>query len=364
MKFLILFAVICLIAAVLIFYRKIKKSRFPWFEFYSRGKKEGFSFREIGFLKKFAILNKLEKPQSIYWSTKQLDRCLAPAINTINKKEAMSDDDKLRIVDKFLELRKKAEFNLPKYTKRIWDTKPIMRRQKLIIREKELGTFASWVVDNNIRQLVITQPTGHKGWQTLNWQARDIGVYFRRKDDAGYFFKTRVAKHITKEEYPLLYISHNKELKRHQKRKDVRIDTNIRSLFQPISYESRNESVFLPAKDKKYTGRIIDISGGGCCMIAGSRLKKNIRLKIDFFLTEDKNAVIIGTILGSSKTDHENVKKYHILFLNIDQMTKHNILFFVYNIFGERDIQQNTIQNARPSVVVIPEKTMPSEVTG
>jgi c-di-GMP-binding flagellar brake protein YcgR len=275
----------------------------------------------------------------------------------------MSDDDKLRIVDKFLELRKKAEFNLPKYTKRIRDTRPIMRRQKFIIREKELGTFASWVVENNNKYLVITQPAGQKGWETLKWQPREIGVYFRRKDDAGYFFKTRVVKHITKEEYPLLYINHNKELIRHQKRKDVRIDTNIRSSFQPISYKSQNDNS-APVGNKKYTGRIIDISGGGCCLIAGSKLKKNDRLKIDFFLTDDKDAALIGTILGSSKTDHENVKKYHIFFLKIDLQTRHDILFFVYNIFGERNVQNNTIQNTRPKAVVSSDEAIPSEVAG
>ncbi len=364
MRLLILFAVICIIAAVLIFNKKIKKTGFPWYEFYSRGKKEGFSFKKIGMLKKFAVMNKLEKPQSIYWSTKQLDRCLAPAIQSINKKEDMSGDDKLKIVDKLLELRKKAEFNLPKYEKRIRDTRPIIRRQKLIIRDKELGTFVSWVVENNNKFLVITQPTGQKDSETLNWQPREIGVYFRRKDDAGYFFKTRVVKHLTKEEYPLLYINHNKELIRHQKRKDVRIDTNIRSSFQPFSYKSKKDNNTVPVRNKKYIGRIVDISGGGCCMIAGSKLKKNVRLKIDFFLTDNKNAAIIGTILGSSKTDNENVKKYHILFLKIDLQTKHNILFFVYNIFGERDVQKNTIQNTRVGAVVRPEKAIPSKVTG
>jgi c-di-GMP-binding flagellar brake protein YcgR len=361
---LIIIAVVCIVVIVLILNKKLRKNSFPWYQFYSRGKKEGFSFKEIGLLRKAAVLNKLEKPQSIYWSTKQLDRCLRAVIQSINKNEHMSDEDKLKVVDKLLELRKKAEFNLPKYNKRIRDTRPIMRRQKLIIRDKEYGTFISWVVENNNRYLVITQPAGHKGWESLSWKPREIGVYFNRKDDAGYFFRTKVVKHITKEEYPLLYVNHNRELKRYQKRRDIRINTNIRSLFQPISYNSIQGDSIAQTRVKKYSGRIIDISGGGCCMIAGSKLKKNDRLKIDFFLSDNKNAALIGTILGTTKTDYENVKKYHILFLKIDLQTRHNILFFVYNIFGERDDQKNAIQDKRKRIAVKPERAIPHEVTG
>jgi hypothetical protein len=143
------------------------KGKFPYFEFYSRGRKEGFGLKEIGFLKRIAIQNKLEKPQSIYWSTRQLDRCLRPAIQKINADENMSAAAKLAIINKLLELRRKAEFNLPKYHKRIRDTSALLPRQKLIIKDASYGSFVSWIIENNRRYLVVSQPSGQKASEGL-----------------------------------------------------------------------------------------------------------------------------------------------------------------------------------------------------
>ncbi len=346
--FYLLIVVIFIIFIVLRYGRKGR--RFPWYEFYSRGKREGFTFREIRFLKKIAIQNKLEKPQSIFWSTKQLDRCLRPAIRRIEADENMSEAEKLAMITKLLELRKKAEFNLPKYKKRIRDTHALMPRQKLVIRDKEYGTYLSWVIEINRRYLVISQPMGHPGWKSLNWKGHKINVYFWRVDDAGYSFESKVLEQISHEEYPLLYISHSTKLERTQKRKSVRVETNIRVKFYPVSY-SNVDGVSKPYISKRgHTGKIIDLSESGCCMIAGRGMKKNDRLKLDFFITEEKRIIALGIIVGVSKTSDERVKKYHIMFIRISPIARNNILLYVYNIFGEReDLEKKKRPTIRPS---------------
>lgn len=312
------------------------KNRFPWYEFYSKGKKEGFTFNEISFLRKISVQNKLEKPQSIFWSTRQLDRCLKPAIQKINVDDDMDPDDKLSRITKLLSLRTKAEFSLPKYQKRIRDTTALLPKQKLIIREKEYGAFFSWVIEINRKNLVVTQPAGQKGWETLNWVSKKIDVYFWRKDDAGYEIETKVQDQITHEEYPLLYLAHSSHLKRVQKRKSIRIETYIPTQFNTIVYSTVDgvNKAFL--SKRFHTGRIIDLSEGGCCMLAGSLLKKNDKIKLDFLLTEEKRIVAIGIIVNVLKTGDERVKKYNVMFVKIDRMARNNILLYVYNIFGER----------------------------
>jgi len=310
--------------------------RFPWYEFYSRGRREGFTFKEIGFLRRIAVQYKLEKPQSIFWSTKQLDRCLRPAIQQIDKDEEMDENDKVAMISKLLELRTKAEFSLPKYKKRIRESKSILPRQKLIIRDKNYGTFLSWVIEINPKYLVVSKPSGQKGWEGLKWKGRKIGVYFWRQDDAGYFFKTKVLEEITHEEYPLLYIDHSSNLQRLQKRKSIRVETSIRFRFFPLIKSPQEGVKKLFVSRKGYTGKIIDLSETGCCMIAGKGLKKNERVKLDFFLTEEKQVIALGIIVNVSRTGDDRVKKYHIMFLRINPVTRNNILLYVYNIFGER----------------------------
>lgn len=336
MKFIIIAVVVFIGIIILAIRFGGKNRRFPWFEFYSRGRKEGFSFKEIGFLRKISVQNRLKKPQSIFWSTRQLDRCLRPAIQKINADEDMSAAYKISMTSKLLELRKKAEFNLPKYQKRIRDTNALLPRQKLVVRDKTYGTFVSFVIENNRRYLVISQPQGQKAAQNLNWTGRKIDVYFWRQDDAGYEFDTKVQEQIVHEEYPLLYLHHSTKLARKQKRDSVRIEAAIRARFYPVVKRNIEGTVKAGFASKGHVARIVDLSETGCAMIAGRGMKKNDRIKLDFFLTDDKRIVLLGIIVNMSKTGDERVERYHIMFVKIGPQSKNNILLYVYNIFGER----------------------------
>ena len=327
------------------------KKKFPFFEFYSRGRKEGFSYKEIGFLKQIAIQNKLEKPQAIFWSTRQLDRCLRPAIQNINANEHMTPDQKLQIINKLLELRKKAEFNLPKYHKRIRDTSALLPRQKLIIREQKYGTFVSWVIENNRRYLVVTQPSGQKEAEALDWTGKKVNVYFWRHEDAGYEFESKVQEQIPHEEYPLIYIQHSQKLERKQKRKSVRIETRLNAKFYPVIIAAGEGTQRAVISEQGHAGKIVDLSESGCAMLAGRGLKKNTRMKVDFLLTDTKRIVALGIVVNISKTGDDRVQRYHIMFTKIGPQSRNNILLYVYNIFGEReeeDDQRRTRLSSQP----------------
>ncbi|UCB45923.1 MAG: PilZ domain-containing protein [Spirochaetota bacterium] len=337
MRIILIVVAVIVVIGIVVWRFRGGKNRFPWYEFFSRGRKEGFSLREIRFLKKIAIENKLEKPQSIYWSTRQLDRCLRPALRKINADVNLSQEEKLTWTEKLLELRTKAEFNLPKYQKRIRDTNALLPRQKLVIRERSYGTFASWVVEVNRRVLVVTQPSGQKGWEALNWTGKKVSVFFWREDDAGYTLETKVQQQITHEEYPLMYLEHSNKLRRTQKRKSVRIDTKLRANFYPVGVSSSGGTSKAYVSKKKHVARIIDLSETGCAMLAGSGIKKNDRVKLDFNLTDTKRIVALGNIVNVSNTNDDRVKKYHLMFQKIGPFSKNNILLYVYNIFGERE---------------------------
>jgi hypothetical protein len=330
-------AVVFIVVLVVVLRLRGGRQKFPFFEFYSRGRKEGFSFKEIGFLKQIAIQNKLEKPQAIYWSTRQLDRCLRPAIRKINANEGMSPAYKLQMTNKLLELRKKAEFNLPKYHKRIRDTSAILPRQKLIVREQKFGTFVCWVIENNRRYLVITQPSGQKASEILKWTGRKVSVYFWRQEDAGYEFESKVQEQIQHEEYPLLYLQHSQKLERKQKRASVRIETRINAKFFPVIVPAGEGAPKAVVSERGHAAKIIDLSESGCAMLAGRGLKKNTRLKLDFLLTDTKRIVVLGIVVNVSNTGDDRVKRYHVMYTKIGPKSRNNILLYVYNIFGERE---------------------------
>ncbi len=310
---------------------------FPWHEFYKRGKYEDFTLREIILLKKITVYKKLEKPLSIFWSVQQLNRCLYTVINDINKDESLTPKKKKVTLDRLLVLRKKAELSSPKYKKRLRTTKDIPPRQKLVIRDKDYGIFISWVVENNRNLLVVLQPLGQKGWKSLNWNGRKIKGYFWNKDDAGYSFETGVLEQIPHEEYPVINLKHSERLTREQKRDSVRVGISIKARYNAMVYSTGKEKPKVSIAKTSSSGKIIDISETGCCMIGGRALNENDYLMMNFFLTEKKRVVAVGTVIKVSTLGDKDQRKYHIKFTKIGSNARNSILLYVYNIFGERE---------------------------
>jgi c-di-GMP-binding flagellar brake protein YcgR len=346
MKALLFIFVVFVVILILTLTLRRGNKRFPWYEFFSRGRREGFSFREIRFLRQIAEQNKLQKPQSIYWSTRQLDRCLRPALERIKTSDDMDPAQRQQMIDKLMELRKKAEFNLPKYRKRIHRTSAILPRQKLVIKDPDYGTFVSWVIENSNRYIVVSRPAGQRASRNLEWAGRRVGVYFWRMDDAGYAFQTKVLEEIPHEEYPMLYLAHSGSLERVQKRESIRVGVDVRGLFYPVFVHNVEGANRVSVSSKGHSCRIVDVSDSGLAMVAGKGMKKSDRFKLDFNLTDEKRVVAVCSIVSVSKTSDQRVSRYHCQFVRIGKETKNDIQIFVYNIFGERDEEE---EQRRPS---------------
>jgi c-di-GMP-binding flagellar brake protein YcgR len=120
-------------------------------------------------------------------------------------------------------------------------------------------------------------------------------------------------------------------------RKYVRVDVGLRAQFSPVEVAKTEGGSKAFVSKRSYLGKIIDLSEGGCCMLAGRLLKKNDRLKLDFNITAEKRVVALGLIVGVSGTGDERVRKLHIMFVKLSMQARHHILLYVYNIFGERE---------------------------
>lgn len=333
-----------ILASFLILWFRGGQKPFPWYEFYARGKQEGFTLREIILLKKIAVRKKLEKPLAIYWSTNHLNRCLYTVIQDINSDDSLTKKKKQSILDKLLVLRKKAEFNSPKYRRRLRATRNILPRQKFVIRDADYGTYMSWVVENNRNFLVITLPTGQERWESLNWTSRKVGVYFWREDDAEYFFETRIREQVSHEENPHLILLHSDSLRRNQKRDSVRVNTSVEAVFNTIVYSTEEGNKKVQINKKSISGKIINLSETGCRFVAGKLLKENDIIKLDFALTEKKRVVAVGCVVNVSVPEDQNLQEYHLKFTKISTHARNNILLYVYNILGEREEEEDQYQ--------------------
>jgi hypothetical protein len=177
-----------LLIGFFIFLRVAGHGRFPWIQFYAKGKESGFTLREIGLLRKVAIETKLENPTSLFWSIKQLDRSIKEIIIKIRSHDMQDDVESNDLLGKLFELRKRVEFDLPRYRLGLRSSREVMARQRVKVTVPGAGPFVSIVLENRQKYLAMSRPEGPGLPEGFKWNGQQVGIHFWRAEDAGYFF--------------------------------------------------------------------------------------------------------------------------------------------------------------------------------
>lgn len=326
--------VLSLLLSFFVYLRVAGRGSFPWIQFYTKGKESGFAFRQINLLRKVAIETRLDNPTSLFWSIKQLDRSIKEIILGLRARNMEEDEESNRLVTKLLELRKRVEFDLPRYKLGLKSSREITARQRLKITLPGLGPFLTMVIENRHRYFALSYPQGPKAPEGFSWKGQQIGIHFWRGDDAGYFFKTRVLEDFYDQKYPIIHVAHSDDVMRTQQRKSVRVPMNHAATIYPLkSIDAANEIV------EQSTGlrcRLKDISEDGAAVMVGGRTKVGLPLKIQFNLGE-KIIVMCGVVKGVNYNRNKNVSLLHIQAVPLSIRARNYILAYVYNLFGERE---------------------------
>ncbi len=198
----VLIAVALLVIVGLVLIRRAGGGRFPWLQFYLRGRESGFAFREINLIRRVAVEARLEDPTALFWSVKQLDRAVKGFIIKYRSRGEEDSPEYNLLLAKLFELRKKVEFDLPKYKLGVKSSRKLMKGQVLRITLPGAGPFASKLIENLVRYMAIEYPRGPRLPDGFTWKSQKIGVYFWRAEDAGYFFQTKVIDDYQRPQVP------------------------------------------------------------------------------------------------------------------------------------------------------------------
>lgn len=323
-----------LLLSAVIYLRIAGGGRFPWLQFYTKGKESGFTFHEINLLRKVAVENKLQNPTALFWSIKMLDRSIKEIILKMRAENKEHDDEANRLLAKLFELRKRVEFDLPRYKVGLKSSRKIVVRQRVKITLPGMGPFLAMVVDNRPRYFALSYPQGSKLPDGFSWKGQEVGIYFWRSNDAGYFFKAKVVNDFSEKEYPIIHVNHSDSLIRTQQRKSVRVLMEHAALVYPIkSIGLANEIV---EETKGLRCRLKDLSEGGAALLIGGRTKVGLPLKIQFTLS-DATIVMNGVVKGITYNGKRNTSILHMQAVPPSMLMKNNILTYVYNLFGNRE---------------------------
>ena len=338
----VLTVIVVLAVGFILFLRHAGGGKFPWVQFYLKGKESGFTLREVNLLRKIAVENRMKDPTSLFWSIKQLDRCIKGTIINYRSQGGEETTEAVTMVSKLFDFRKRVEFNQPKYSLGLKNSRNIDIRQRIKVILPKMSPFSSTVIEILRKYIAIAYPQGPELPSGFLWKGQQIGVNFWREGDAGYFFQSRVLEDYTEgKKYPILHITHNDNVVRTQKRNSVRVKTSIPTKLYPLKSVDEASEEFEMGKGLK--SLMSDLSEDGTALLIGGRAKVGLPVKYQFHITEDE-VVVCGVVRGVNFDQKRNRSLLHIQALPVSNRVRNIIRAYVYNLFGERKTRSETKQ--------------------
>ncbi len=330
----ILLVIVFLALLSVLLLRRAGGGRFPWMQFYLKGRESGFTFREINLLRRVAVEAKLENPTALFWSIKQLDRSMKGIIIKYRSRDQEQNPEYNTLLAKLFDLRKRVEFDLPKYRMGIKSSRKLTKGQRIRVTLPGLGPFNSMVVENLPRYMACSHPQGPKLPLGFSWKNQKIGIYFWRPEDAGYYFQAKVLDDFIDKQYPILHILHSDNLIRSQKRQSIRVETDLPAELYPLrSIDEANEET---EHARGLRCRIADLSEGGAAILIGGKAKVGLPIKFQFTITESL-IVMAGVVKGVNFEQKRNRSLVHVQALPPSIGVRNRLLIYVYNLFAERE---------------------------
>ncbi|MFW5995548.1 MAG: flagellar brake protein, partial [Spirochaetia bacterium] len=194
------------------------------------------------------------------------------------------------------------------------------------------GAFTCKVVENMRKYLAVSYPEGPKLPPGYSWQGQRVNIYFWRKEDAGYYFESRVIGDYLERKYPILHIAHADKIVRTQKRSSVRAELKTKGTLFPLrSIQQANETI---ENSGGYRCRMVDISEDGAAIMVGGKAKPGLPVKLQTQIN-GKNIVLSGTVKGVTYRSKPHVSILHIEAQEPSKVIRNTILTYVYNIFRD-----------------------------
>ena len=331
----ILLALAFLAVLAVILLRRAGGGRFPWLQFYMKGRESGFIFHEINLLRRVSVEAKLENPTALFWSIKQLDRAIKGIIIKYRARSQEQDPEYNLLLSKLFELRKRVEFDQPKYKLGIKSSRKLIAeagaahhapRPRALRRPSSSRTSpATWP---------FPIPRGPKLPDGFSWKNQKIGVYFWRAEDAGYFFQTKVLEDFIDRKYPILHIAHSDNLIRTQKRNSLRVETDMPAELFPLkSIDQANE---MPEEARGLRCRLADLSEGGAAILIGGKARVGPSRQDPVHPRGHPGGHVRRGEGHQLRPEEEPLAPAHAGAPPSVTM-RNRILTYVYNLFGERE---------------------------
>lgn len=215
----------------------------------------------------------------------------------------------------------------------ILSTRQISNSTVLFYMTNEGEQFPFYVYKNQEECLFLEIPEFFYQKSTKPAELEKIPFSFKTSTGLNYSFVTRVIRYQenkgSNKNY-LMVIAHSENLsvqvQRHYKRETIECD----AYFSPVRVSKNvktSKDMFIYS-DKSYKGKLINISGGGCCLKTRLPIRENQNIGISIPSIKIDNR-IVGVIKKTRRLSDGNFA-LHIQFLQYSMEDQNKILAFVY----------------------------------
>jgi hypothetical protein len=149
---------------------------------------------------------------------------------------------------------------------------------------------------------------------------------FYTKTTKGLLIDTRVMGTAEVNDVPVLQLAHSGQVKRLSARRFRRRQVIIDTGFYFVSTDSKTKK--LAVEPKRYAGKILDISIGGCSIKTVSTLNSGQRIKVEFLNNDETIIAALGEVLRITRTGVNAA--VHIKFTKVPRRSLNSINAMVY----------------------------------
>ena len=182
------------------------------------------------------------------------------------------------------------------------------------------------VISSRGDTLVVENPKKSAGTLLRPATGSKASVAFFTKSSKGVSIETRIIGSADSADGPVLQLAHSGQMKRLTARHFPRRQVIIETAFYMVQIDSQTKKSIVDKK--RYTGKIMDISAGGCSIKTNIPVNPGQRLKVEFTHNDNSTIAALGTVLRSSKSGMNII--LHIKFLKVPRKSLNKINAMVY----------------------------------
>ncbi|MCR5218435.1 PilZ domain-containing protein [Treponema sp.] len=315
-------------------------------EFFSAGRKCGFTLREMTTLWRLAYNCGLADPEVLFDSLPDLNHCITLFIDWSKKNGSYESYATQHFLEKLYSFRSKVSLEYEKKLG-IKTSREISIGQKLRILVTGSGIFNSKVIDNS-RELVISLPVQSGSVLKMTssmkrawWEGKKIAVYFWRKNDAAYVFDSMVFRSASRNGESSLFLQHSENLERTQKRKSIRSACELPAML----YFTGPAAQYQVAGDDEEGFRCLieNISENGAMIRIGGKCRRDLFLKLQFDMDGDF-ILMQGKVKSVEYNKYLNQSRIHFECTKISSQMKKMILAYTYRIDSAGEEQKKIME--------------------